>query len=169
MNTKTFTARTKNDRGNAIQMVKQWIQDGQPIRPVSSYGGGRRTTYIDHTSTVSAILARLKVPHTTGNDAPRGGAMGKFIQPERKAWAKFAPIRKAAEAAKAEKNAKEQTAAEAKRQAIAKRFEGIEGKDVFLAWWKSETFHPAPAEVIRAKEQANMTWKEVHAYCKAHK
>ena len=169
MNSKTFHSRTKNDRGNAIAVVKQWVKDGQPIRPVCSYGSKSRTTYVDHTSTVVDILRRLKVAHTTGNDAPRGGATGAFIQPERKAWAKFAPIREEATAAAAEQEAKAQAAKEAKDQATAQRFAGIEGKDVFIAWWQSKTYHPAPEQVLRAKEQANMTWKEVHAYCKAHK
>lgn len=39
--------------------------------------------------------------------------------------------------------------------------------DVLLAWWKSGIFHPAPAEVIKAKEAAGMTWREVRQFCKA--
>ena len=61
----------------------------------------------------------------------------------------------------------DQAEKEAKAKRAAERFIGIEGMDVLLAWWKSGISHPAPAEVIKAKEAAGMTWREVRQFCKA--
>ena len=47
-------------------------------RPVVQYGSGRRTTYVDHTDYVLKWIDEDRLEF--GNDAPRGGAMGKYIK-----------------------------------------------------------------------------------------
>lgn len=62
---------------HADRMVKELKETGM-CRPVVSYGHGRWTTYVDHTSEVLEVIGRENVE--IGNDAPRGGATGKFIK-----------------------------------------------------------------------------------------
>ena len=47
-------------------------------RPVVSYGYGRYITYRDYTDDILAIINTNSVE--IGNDAPRGGKLGKFIK-----------------------------------------------------------------------------------------
>jgi hypothetical protein len=58
-------------------MVKELKETGI-CRPVVAYGSGRRTTYVDHTHEVLEVIGKDNV--VIGNDAPRGGATGKFIK-----------------------------------------------------------------------------------------
>jgi len=153
-------------------MVRQWILDKKPIRPVVSYGAGKRTTYVDHSGTIYAILEKIgAAPVTEGNDAPRGGAMGKWIKPSQ--WAKFKPMRDAAihEHEHEQEHAKEQADAQkrAKQQMERETYEHVQGDDraVLMQWWNSKAFHPAPEPVLKAKESIGWTWKQVRTYCKS--
>lgn len=170
MNTATFHERLKANKinGTARKNVIALAYGEKRIRPCHTSGKGRFTSNLDSTDTTIAALNALGLTFKTGNDAPRGGLTGNWIELDGAGRRKVAPIAKDARAAKAEAEAKEQAEKEAKAKRIAELFIGIEGKDVLIAWWKSGIFHPAPAEVIKAKEAAGMTWKEVRAFCKAH-
>lgn len=50
------------------------------IRPVYTSGRGRFTSNLDYTLYVCQILDLLKVKYITGNDSPRCGKTGNFIQ-----------------------------------------------------------------------------------------
>lgn len=49
------------------------------IRPVVVYGKGRYRHNCDHTSSFCACLAKMRISYYIGNDAPRGGSYGTFI------------------------------------------------------------------------------------------
>lgn len=162
MNTATFNARLKSNKitGNARKNVIALTHGEIRVYTCHTSGSGRFTSNLDSTDTTIAALRALGLTFKTGNDAPRGGLTGNWIELDAAGRRKVAPIIKEAKAASAEAKAK-------RNAATAARFSGIQGNDILLAWWKSGMFHPAPAEVIHAKEAANMTWKEVRQYCKA--
>lgn len=49
------------------------------IRPVVVYGKGRYRHNCNHTSSFCACLAKMRISYYIGNDAPRGGNHGTFI------------------------------------------------------------------------------------------
>ena len=49
------------------------------IRPVVVYGKGRYRHNCNHTSSFCACLAEMRISYYIGNDAPRGGSHGTFI------------------------------------------------------------------------------------------
>lgn len=73
------TMRTLNQLKNTHQykMVLELFEKGE-CRPVIQYGTGRRTSYKDYTDEVLEIINKDFV--VIGNDAPRGGVMGKYIR-----------------------------------------------------------------------------------------
>lgn len=79
---------SKDLRGIAREVAEQlagikprkWYFNGAIIRPCWTSGHGRFTTNLDHEGTICAVLDLLKIKYQTGNDAPRGGATGKFIK-----------------------------------------------------------------------------------------
>ena len=169
MNTATFNARLKSNKinGTARKNVIAMAHGAGRVRTCRTSGSGRFTSNLDSTETTIAALKALGLTFKLGNDAPRGGLTGNWIELDAAGRRKVAPIQKEAQAAKAEAEAKERVEKEAKAKRAAERFIGIEGMDVLLTWWRSGTFHPAPAEVLRAKEAAGMTWREVRQFCKA--
>lgn len=62
---------------HTYRMIKDLFETGE-CRPVIQYGTGRRTSYKDYTDEVLEIINKSFV--VIGNDAPRGGAMGKYIK-----------------------------------------------------------------------------------------
>lgn len=62
---------------HVCKMIKDLFETGE-CRPVIQYGCGKRTSYTDYTDDILSFINRDCV--RIGNDAPRGGAMGKFIQ-----------------------------------------------------------------------------------------
>lgn len=50
------------------------------IRPVHTSGSGRFISNQDHSRDISNLLDKLKVKYSEGNDAPRGGATGKYLK-----------------------------------------------------------------------------------------
>ena len=62
---------------HTYKMIKDLFENGE-CRPVIQYGSGRRTSYKDYTDEVLSFINKISVE--VGNDAPRGGAMGKFIR-----------------------------------------------------------------------------------------
>ena len=170
MNTTTFDKRTATYKGTkALQMVRQWIVDGKPIRPCYTTGSGQHTKNSDHTRTVHSILFMLNAyPTTEGNDAPRGGLTGQWIKP--KHWGRFKPVRDAwaahDEAMLEEKRAKEKKSNEERAARYADKLHDHHA--VLIQWWREREFHPAPPAVLTAKHQSGLTWKEVRTYCRAH-
>lgn len=85
---KRFEKNRKDLRGVAREVVEQlagiktrkWYFNGSIIRPCWTSGSGRFTTNLDHEGTICAALDLLKIKYQTGNDAPRGGATGKYIK-----------------------------------------------------------------------------------------
>lgn len=169
MNTATFNARLKSNKinGTARKNVISLASGTKRVYTCHTSGSGRFTSNLDSTDTTKAALAQIGLTFISGNDSPRGGKTGNWIELDTEGKRKVAPIQ--AEAAQAAKDAeaKEQATKLEIAKRTAQRFDGIEGKDVLIAWWKSGVFHPAPAKVIEVKEAANMTWKEVRSFCKA--
>ena len=50
------------------------------VRPCKTSGSGRFTTNLDYTDSTSMELKMLGLKIEVGNDAPRGGATGKYIK-----------------------------------------------------------------------------------------
>lgn len=49
------------------------------IRTCWTSGRGRFTTNMDYTAQVIDLLTQMNVPFVTGNDSPRGGKTGNFV------------------------------------------------------------------------------------------
>ena len=83
-----FEKNRKDLRGIAREVAEQlagvkprrWYFNGSIIRPCWTSGSGRFTTNLDHEDTICAALDLLKIKYQVGNDAPRGGATGKYIK-----------------------------------------------------------------------------------------
>jgi hypothetical protein len=166
MKPETFETRTKPFRGTAaLRMIKQWIIDGEPIRPCYTSGRGKHTSNVDRSGEVERILKVLNLKFTTGNDAPRGGLTGNWIKVQ---GSKMKPVREAWEQKEAAEQAKVSEDLKAKNDAWAQGYKEALGDDIeiFRAWWRSKVFHPAPKEVMQAKQANNLTWKEVTALAK---
>jgi hypothetical protein len=65
---------------NDENIHKYYRDDKKIIRPVHSSGSGRFTSIQDHNRPIKEILTLLGVKFISGNDAPRGGKTGDFIQ-----------------------------------------------------------------------------------------
>lgn len=53
---------------------------GNTIRPCRTSGSGRFTTNLNYTNDILYLLNRLNIKYKIGNDSPRGGLPGNFIQ-----------------------------------------------------------------------------------------
>lgn len=58
----------------------------EKIRPVYYSGKGQYVTIHDETCTIKTILDKIGIKYTIGNDAPRGGRYGDFIQVKTKIY-----------------------------------------------------------------------------------
>ena len=91
-------------------------------------GSGWRTTAVDYTGEICDQLNKLGIAYTTGNDAPRGGVHGNYVEITMPAFIKemkkAMALRKAEEEArhKAEEEAKRKAEEEAKRKAEEARY-----------------------------------------------
>ena len=61
------------------QTNKSYMVSGSRIRPVYTLGSGRFITMQDHTIALVQILEVLGIRYEKGNDAPRGGQCGNYI------------------------------------------------------------------------------------------
>lgn len=53
----------------------------EKVRPIAMVGHNTYSQYsVDHTAQYTAYLKKLGVSYSIGNDAPRGGKLGKFIE-----------------------------------------------------------------------------------------
>lgn len=85
---KRFEKQRKDWRGVAREVAEQlagikprkWYFSGSIIRLCWTSGRGRFTTNLDHEDAICAVLDCLKIKYQVGNDAPRGGATGKYIK-----------------------------------------------------------------------------------------
>ena len=53
---------------------------GQVIRPVIISGSGKYTNYVDYSRDIGDLLNLIGVRFKNGNDAPRGGKTGNYIE-----------------------------------------------------------------------------------------
>lgn len=69
---------------NRSSMVYNWcsaLKTNEKLRPVFSQGRSwKNSSLIDKTYELTSLLDKLKIKYTTGNDAPRGGKTGFFVQ-----------------------------------------------------------------------------------------
>ena len=63
----------------AYEMVQDLLNNGKTYT-IHTSGRGRNTQYRDYTNDLCTALNFAGVPYEEGNDAPRGGAYGKFIK-----------------------------------------------------------------------------------------
>lgn len=70
-----------NKGTSAYRLVAEWLKkDGNAvIRPCWTNGSGRFIRNSDHTDDVCRLLNALRVRYVLGNDAPRGGKTGNFV------------------------------------------------------------------------------------------
>ncbi len=63
-----------------IEGKKSYKITGNIIRPVYTSGSGRFCSNQDHTAETTKLLTKLGIDFKTGNDSPRGGLTGNFIE-----------------------------------------------------------------------------------------
>lgn len=56
------------------------LYTGEVIRPCHTSGSGRFTSNQDHTQELCALLDKLNVKYTHGNDSARGGLCGNWVK-----------------------------------------------------------------------------------------
>lgn len=66
----------------AYRLLNEWLQvpENPKIRTCWKTGTGRFCHNLDYTSDFTTLLARLGVRYEIGNDAPRGGKNGIYVQ-----------------------------------------------------------------------------------------
>ena len=70
-----------NKNTSAYKLVMAACKNGSDvIRPCWTSGSGRFCSNMDYTADVCRLLDALRVQYVRGNDAPRGGLPGNFIQ-----------------------------------------------------------------------------------------
>ena len=82
--TKRFVGSKNSKAYSAIldlinQTNKSYMVNGSRIRPVYTLGSGRFITKQDHTFAIEQLLELLGIRYEKGNDAPRGGQVGNYI------------------------------------------------------------------------------------------
>jgi hypothetical protein len=53
---------------------------GNIIRPVHTSGSGRFTSNMDYTKDIQSLLASIGIETILGNDAPKGGLTGNYLE-----------------------------------------------------------------------------------------
>lgn len=71
-----------NKTTEAYRLLNEWLQvpENPKIRTCWKTGTGRFCHNLDYTSDFTTLLARLGVIYEIGNDAPRGGKNGNYVQ-----------------------------------------------------------------------------------------
>ena len=64
----------------AYKLTLAAINGQSIIRPCYTSGSGRFTKNMDYTYTTSCLLTEIGIEFEEGNDAPRGGATGRFFK-----------------------------------------------------------------------------------------
>lgn len=158
----------KLGNGNIQNLRNSLLKTGF-CRPIVVSGSGRFINTSDFYRRVMNVLNEIGIEFEVGNDAPRGGKCGTFVQiTDKKFLAKMNKTNKAG--IKAKKQAvieKEKLAKEIqlKRELAKKELESlIEGNEnnieYVLTTWKNTGFlHPAPKLVCIAKEISGRGWR----------
>lgn len=70
-----------NKNTAAYRLLYEWLQvpENARIRTCWTTGKGRFCHNLDYTSDLITLLARLGVRYEVGNDAPRGGKTGTYV------------------------------------------------------------------------------------------
>ena len=70
-----------NKNTAAYRLLYEWLQvpENARIRTCCTTGKGRFCHNLDYTSDLITLLARLGVRYEVGNDAPRGGKTGTYV------------------------------------------------------------------------------------------
>lgn len=74
-----------NLRGNIRDLIANLLKHGK-THTVKTKGTGRHIYNEDYTSLLVTILFNRGVSHVVKNDAPRGGACGKYVEITSKAF-----------------------------------------------------------------------------------
>lgn len=71
-----------NKTTEAYRLLNEWLQvpENPKIRTCWKTGKGRFCHNLDYTSDFTTLLAKLGVRYEMGNDAPRGGKNGNYVQ-----------------------------------------------------------------------------------------
>lgn len=71
-----------NKTTEAYRLLNEWLQvpENPKIRTCWKTGTGRFCHNLDYTSDFTTLLAKLGVRYEIGNDAPRGGKNGNYVQ-----------------------------------------------------------------------------------------
>lgn len=71
-----------NKTTEAYRLLNEWLQvpENPKIRTCWKTGTGRFCHNLDYTSDFTTLLAKLGVRFEIGNDAPRGGKNGNYVQ-----------------------------------------------------------------------------------------
>lgn len=98
MNTATLAKALKSNKinGNAKANVIALAEGKRKVRTCYTTGSGRFISNSDSTKTTIEALTKLGLSFTTGNDAPRGGLTGNWIDLTPESRRRIAPIAKAA-------------------------------------------------------------------------
>ena len=74
----------KSKELNKTSLVYGWvsnIQSNEILRPVFSQGSSwKHSSLVDKTIELTAVLRKLGIEFTTGNDASKGGKTGYFVK-----------------------------------------------------------------------------------------
>ena len=76
------------------RMVQGVSHPNNKIYPIYTQGSGKYAKYTDKTGEVKSILDGLGLDYHEGNDAPRGGKLGNFIELTAKGKRQLQPLRK---------------------------------------------------------------------------
>lgn len=98
MNAATLTKALKSNKinGDAKANVIALAEGRRKVRTCHTTGNGRFTSNSDSTKATMEALDTLGLTFTTGNDAPRGGLTGNWIDLTPESRRRIAPIAKAA-------------------------------------------------------------------------
>lgn len=135
------------------------------IHPVSSRYSGGYVNVSDRTDDLIEGLKLLGIDYEQGNDAPRGGRDGNFIQLTTKGRRQVAKLSKKLndlEKSKKEAFLAEQEKRESEYKEKRKLFQT---NDILKDFFQNET-HPAPSFVIEAKNAENKSWNELRSIYK---
>lgn len=74
-------AKKVQKNSSAYRLIIEACETGRAlVRPCWTSGRGRYCSNLDYTAAVCRLLDALRVQYVQGNDAPRGGLHGNFIQ-----------------------------------------------------------------------------------------
>ena len=71
-----------NEIKQVLKHNKKWgLKNNVKLRPINQVGKGKHASYsADHTNEYCNYLDELKLKYNLGNDSPRGGQLGKYIE-----------------------------------------------------------------------------------------